>query len=310
LATAPGSADVLKVTSLSKSFGKLKALAGINLEIKDGSSILLLGPNGAGKTTLLRCVMGLLRFKGSITYHGLDVDRQGSRARALIGYVPQASAYHENLSVISDARLFASLKSVGKERVEENLKRFDLWQYKDKKIGALSSGMRQRLGVALALLSDPPLLIFDEPTTNLDIRNQVEFQSIIKQLSSEGKTLLIATHLSGLDSQADRAIIMDSGKVIADDTPSKLMDRIGTRGEFNVRPKVEDFEKVRSLLEGLGVEALKPSAPWLSFMVPGEKKAEIIDAISRGGYSLEDFVVEPTSIESNYRRLLGEKVGQ
>ncbi|MDA4127097.1 MAG: ABC transporter ATP-binding protein, partial [Thaumarchaeota archaeon] len=270
----------------------------------------LLGPNGAGKTTLIRCVMGLLRFKGNITYHGLSVNRQGSQVRSLIGYVPQQSAYHENLSVISDARLFASLKNVGRDKVDKNLKRFDLWQYKDKKIKSLSSGMRQRLGVALALLSDPPLMIFDEPTTNLDIRNQVEFQAIIKELSSEGKTLLMATHLSGLDKQADRAIIMDSGKVIADDTPGNLMSRIGTRSEFNVRPKSKDFDKILSLLEGLGVEELEPSPPWISFIVSGEKKSEIMDAISRGGYSLEDFVVEPSSIESQYQRLIGGNGGQ
>src|SRR5579862_2889830 len=171
---------MLEVSQVSKKFRKFQALDGVSFTIKKGSTVLLLGPNGAGKTTFIRCFMGLLNFKGQISFEGMSVSREGKKVRMKMGYVPQYFTFYEESPVIDQANLVCRLKGAQLKQVEDKLRMFNLWDVRRKSIKSLSSGMRQKLAIALALLNDPPFLIFDEPVTNVDVKGQLEFQSLIK----------------------------------------------------------------------------------------------------------------------------------
>jgi ABC-2 type transport system ATP-binding protein len=294
----------LAISDVSKYFGHFRALNQVNFEIQEGSTVILIGPNGAGKTTLLRCILGLLNFRGRITLDGVDVKKHGERVRSMIGYVPQQSAYYENLAVMDESRLIAKLKKSPFSRIEPCLKEFNLWEQRKKQIRSLSSGMKQRLGVALALLSDPSFLIFDEPTSNLDLLNQLEFQAMLERLAKEGKTILVATHLSGLSKSADRAIVIDLGRVVADGVPKELLQRINTTDTVYVRTRSEDVERVQQLLQEDGVRNLSFKGGWISFLVSPERKAQSLSKLVGAGYSVEDVIIEQSSIESEYLKFL------
>src|SRR2546425_67744 len=164
--------NLLEVEHLTKNFGKFTALNEVSLQIRDGNTVLLLGPNGAGKTTLIRCVMGLLHFRGKITLDSLDARTDGIDLREKIGYVPQQSSYYENLRILDQGRYIAGLKKASFEELKKKLETVGLWNVRTRHVKSLSSGMKQRLGLALALLNDPPFLIFDEPTSNVDMTGQ------------------------------------------------------------------------------------------------------------------------------------------
>src|SRR2546425_1252235 len=141
---------MLEVQNLSKFYGKFKAVDQATFQINQGSKVLLLGPNGAGKTTIIKCIMGLLNFKGSIKMEGVDVRHDHGKAKLKIGYVPQQFSFYDNISIETQAKYVARLKGINPSVVPEKLKKVNLWQHKNKRVKALSSGMRQRLAVGLA----------------------------------------------------------------------------------------------------------------------------------------------------------------
>jgi ABC-type multidrug transport system ATPase subunit len=160
---------MLKVSRLSKRYAKTPALDGIDFELGKGAVLAVLGANGAGKTTLIKCVVGLVHFNGQVEVDGVDVARRGKQARARIGYMPQNPAFHNDLTVAEAALFFADLKGASHSQARELVESVGLGDHAEKKVGALSGGMRQRLALSVALLADPPLLVLDEPASGLDI---------------------------------------------------------------------------------------------------------------------------------------------
>ncbi len=280
------------------------AVSNASFEIPKGATTLLLGPNGAGKSTIIKCIMGLLNYKGVINVDGLDATKDGQAVRSRVGYVPQQSAYYENLSVLSEARFVARLKGSNAGEVEERLKQVDLWKNRQLRVKELSSGMRQRLGIALAVLKEPSLLIFDEPTSNVDLRGQLEFQTLLRDFAKAGKTILITTHLSGLDENADNAVVMTNGRIVANGPPRDLLSKMGVSDVLYLKAKKEDEERAISLLRGLGVDTFNRKDEWIEFSVSPERKVEALGVLIRGGVQIRDLIIEPTKIESEYLRLL------
>src|SRR5579872_5998645 len=205
---SPNPNNILEVTHLRKKFGKFAAVDDVSFSVAKGSRVLLLGPNGAGKSTIIKCVMGLLSFSGEIHADGVDAKRDSEEARKRIGYIPQQLAYYENLTVYDQTLFICKLKKAKIAKIQENLQKVDLWEHRKKKVKSLSQGMKQRLGIAIALLSEPPLLIFDEPTVNVDLKGQLDFQATAERLAGEGKTVLIVTHYPGFGDFANDAIVM------------------------------------------------------------------------------------------------------
>jgi ABC-2 type transport system ATP-binding protein len=223
----------ISVTGLVKSFGDVRALDGVDLEVPSGSVLGLLGPNGAGKTTTVRVLTTLLRpDAGTVRVTGLDVVRDAVELRSRIGLAGQYAAVDENLTGLENlvmvGRLYGERRAVAKRRGEELLARFDLVEAAKRPAKTYSGGMRRRLDLAAALVASPPVLFLDEPTTGLDPRSRLEVWATIEGLVAEGTTVLLTTqYLDEADRLADLIAVIDRGHVIAEGTPDALKDRVG-----------------------------------------------------------------------------------
>ena len=183
------------VTNLSKSYGKQKALDNLSLEIKSGQITGLLGPNGAGKSTLMKIITGsLLPDEGMVEVNGVNVADQPLKVQKVLGYLPEHNPQYLELYVKEYLAYVASIYKVKKSAVDRVIEQTVLGPEKHKKIGALSKGYRQRVGLAAALIPDPEVLILDEPTTGLDPAQLIEIRALLKNIASN-KTVLFSTHI-------------------------------------------------------------------------------------------------------------------
>lgn len=221
------------VEGLAKRFGSVVALDGIDFEVPVGSVFGLLGPNGAGKTTAVRILATILRpDAGRAEVLGYDVVRQAQEVRYSIGLAGQSAAVDPNLTGEENLRLIGKLAHLPRRqtamRARELLERFELADAADRTVKTYSGGMRRRLDVAAALVQRPPVLFLDEPTTGLDLHSRNELWAMIRELTSEGATVLLTTqYLEEADRLADRVAVVDNGKVIANDTSAALKARLG-----------------------------------------------------------------------------------
>jgi ABC-type multidrug transport system ATPase subunit len=221
---------MIKVTNLTKKFGSFTAVDDLAFEIAPGEAVALWGPNGAGKTTVIRSLLGLLSTSGSLQVNGFEVQKQGKKARAAIGYVPQELAFYDDMSARDTLLFYAQLKRVPTARVDQALAEVGLSAHGAKPVAALSGGMKQRLALACALLADPPLLVLDEPTSNLDTAARDEFVKLLLQQKAQGKTLLFTSHrLEEVEVLATRVLVLESGKLTLTCPPAELAARLGLR---------------------------------------------------------------------------------
>ena len=205
---------MIVVRDLVKRFGRQTILNGTSFRVAKGEAAVLWGPNGAGKTTVIRCVLGLHPHQGEIEVDGHSLRRNGKRARALIGYVPQELAFQENVPVDETIAFFARLRRCNVREVARRLEEAGLADAARRPAGALSGGMKQRLALAIALLGDPPILILDEPTSNLDTEARDAFFACLAALHKAGKTLLFTSHrLEEVQVLADHVLVLDHGRV-------------------------------------------------------------------------------------------------
>lgn len=215
---------VLVVSNLRKRYGSLTALDGVSFALDPGTVTAVLGPNGAGKTTMFRCILGVTTFEGQVSVDGFSSHRQGKAARSRIGYLPQTPAFSDGDSCREALEFLADLRGVEKGTVKGLLKRVDLLDQVDTNVAHLSGGMRQRLALAAALISDPPVLLLDEPTANLDAASRSQLHEQVGRLRDEGRTVLISTHfLDSMSDLADRALVLRQGRVLFDGTAEELL---------------------------------------------------------------------------------------
>lgn len=199
------------------------AVDDLSFELAAGQSLALWGVNGAGKTTVLKCLLGLLSCEGDLSLNGYDLRREGRAARRHLGYVPQELAFHNDLSVVETCRFYARLKDVSSERIPVVLAQVGLTGQERKAVGALSGGMKQRLALALALLADPPVLLLDEPTSNLDAGTRGEFIDLLVGLRQAGKTLLFTSHhVEEVTQLAERVLILQDGRLVAEGPTAEM----------------------------------------------------------------------------------------
>lgn len=218
----------LELDAISKSYGKVKALRGVSATLEDGVYGLL-GPNGAGKTTLINILIGILPSSGgTIRLDGNDTAQMGRSYFDLIGYMPQYPQFYANFTVWEFLSYMCQLKDVkdANDRMEEALVFVNLYDQKQMRIGALSGGMRQRLGIAQAILNDPKLLVLDEPTAGLDPGERIRFRNMISKLAP-GRIILLATHIvSDVECIAKEIILLQKGRLVMQGTPAKLEQSI------------------------------------------------------------------------------------
>jgi ABC-2 type transport system ATP-binding protein len=183
------------IENLTKSYGSQKALDGVSLEIKSGQITGLLGPNGAGKSTLMKIITGsVIPDQGAVTVNGVDVLKEPLKVQRVLGYLPEHNPQYLELYIKEYLEYVASIYKVEKSRVSQVIDMVLLGPEQHKKIGALSKGYRQRVGLAAALIPDPQILILDEPTTGLDPAQLVEIRALLKEIAAD-KTVLFSTHI-------------------------------------------------------------------------------------------------------------------
>ena len=204
---------MIRIEHVSKCYGRRVALSDVSFDLHPGEVTLLLGANGAGKSTLLRCLLGITDYEGSISVAGLSPMHKGCAVRSLIGYMPQTGGLHPDLTVDQTIRLYAEIRSVADERAAALLEEAGLTGHRSEKVGDLSGGMRQRLGFALALLTDPPILILDEPSASLDEASRAWLANRLRVMAKGGRTVLVSTHAGQeLLDIGDRRIILEDGR--------------------------------------------------------------------------------------------------
>ncbi|GMU54066.1 MAG: hypothetical protein AMXMBFR33_32120 [Candidatus Xenobia bacterium] len=285
----PAMNAVLKLEKVTKKFGRLTAVDGVSLEVKPGQAVALWGANGAGKTTLMRCLLGLLSCEGKLLIGEFDAQRQGKKARALLGYVPQELSFHDDLSVAETLELYATLRGV--RDPGQALARVGLDHCPERKVGQLSGGMKQRLALALALLGDPPLLLLDEPTSNLDLQGRQELLHLLGELRSQGKTMLFTSHrLDEVLALADRVVVLERGKVTLSATPAEMVGQQGWQTVMKLRMPSESLEQALELLVRSGFAASR-NGTGLWVEVPGDRKASPIQTLARAGIVVTDFEI-------------------
>jgi ABC-2 type transport system ATP-binding protein len=229
----PAGGAAVSVSGLEKSYGSVRALCGVDLEVQPGTVLGLLGPNGAGKTTIIRILTTLLApDAGEARVDGLDVVRDAARLRERIGLAGQYAAVDENLTGLENltmvGRLYGLPRAAAKRRGQELLDRFELLDAASRATKTYSGGMRRRLDLAAALVAEPPVLFLDEPTTGLDPRSRLQLWETIEGLVADGTTVLLTTqYLDEADRLASEIAVIDHGRVIAGGTPDELKDRVG-----------------------------------------------------------------------------------
>jgi len=255
-------APAVLIENLRKSYGAVVAVKNVSLQVKAGEIFGLLGPNGAGKTTTLRCLCTLSEpDAGRIEVSGISVTERPKQARQKLGYVAQEVAIDKVLTGRELLQLQAALyhlpRAFAKERIEQVIQLLGLQDYADQKSGTYSGGLKKRLDLAAGLLHQPDVLVLDEPTVGLDIESRFAVWEFLRQLRSQGTTVLLTSHyLEEIDMLADRVAIIDQGQVIASGTPTELKDKVGgDRITLRIREfaPLAEAEKAQSLLENLPV---------------------------------------------------------
>lgn len=282
---------MIEARNITKRFGRVVAVNDVSYTQERGESIALWGSNGAGKTTLIRCLLGVLRCRGGVLIDGLDVRRRGRGARALVGYVPQELAFHDDVRLGSAMMFFADLRGVKHDRAQSALAQVGLTGHERKRVRDLSGGMKQRLALAIALLADPPVIVLDEPTSNLDAAGRGEVVESLRRLKADGKTLLFASHRPDeVISLADRVLVMEKGAVVRDTTPAELWPTEKPVQVVRLYLTMASESEAAQILRDAG-HAVHLNGHGLCVAVPRDRKAEPIHTLARQAIEVRDLEV-------------------
>ncbi|MEU5409920.1 ATP-binding cassette domain-containing protein [Nocardia asteroides] len=303
----------VRTSGLGKSYGDFTAVGSIDLSIPAGSVFAMLGPNGAGKTTTVRMLATLLRpDRGSAEVFGYDVVRDATAVRSMIGLTGQYASVDETLTAAENLRLFGRLLGLSRRaaaaRSDELLAEFELTAVARRSVSAFSGGMRRRLDLAATLITVPPLIFLDEPTTGLDPHTRDRMWGIVRGLVERGATVLLTTqYLEEADALADRIAVIDRGTLVAEGTAAELKASIGEQVLRLDIPDTADLRRAETLIQELTGDVPEGSSTGtLTVALPDVARgADIVAACRAAGIGLRGFAVDRPDLNEVFLSLTG-----
>ena len=293
----------LEIINVSKSFGKKKVVDNVNITVYPGEICGFLGPNGAGKTTTIKMVLGLLSIdSGKIKVCGYDVKKNFEKAMENIGAIVENPDMYGYMSAIDNLKLYARIRGINKDRINEVIKLVELEKNAKEKVGKYSLGMKQRIGLALTLLHKPKVLILDEPTNGLDPAGIKKLRDILKEIShKENVAILVSSHiLSEMELMCDKVTVIDSGKIVK---TQKIGQEEENETEFVIKVKQEEVA-IKTLYEKLNIQVEKKQ-DGLHFNIIKEDISKVVkelvfnnidvEGVSEKEKKLEDLFFDATS---------------
>jgi ABC-2 type transport system ATP-binding protein len=303
---------MIKVSGLTKDYGARRAINNLSFDAQQGEIVGFLGPNGAGKTTTMRILTGYMPpTDGEAIIAGYNIVDESLEARRRIGYLPETTPLYTEMIVFDYLKYMGELRGVPEvdERVDEVLDMVGLGDRANGYIGNLSKGMRQRVGLAQALLHRPEVLILDEPTIGLDPGQVVEVRELIRELGKE-RTVLLSTHLlNEAQNICDRVLIINKGRIVAEDTTENLQARLlgAERVIIRVRGEADDeLAKTIKLIKGVrDVEIKNDGSVEFEFASGKDLRPEVAKQIIKSGYDLLELRPLGMSLEEIFLELTG-----
>jgi ABC-2 type transport system ATP-binding protein len=300
---------ILQVENLVKRYGEVEAVRGVSFSVEEGEVFGLLGPNGAGKTTTVEILEGLRNLdSGRVSVCGLDPQRDSNALKHEIGAALQATSLPDKLRVMEALRLFASFYRRRRDP-EELLKRFGLEEKRNAFYSQLSGGQKQRLALAMALVNDPKVLFFDEPTAGLDPQVRREIYDIIEELKHEKKTILMTTHyIEEAERLCDRVAIVDHGKMIALGTPRELKAHSGGATRIEVRLSKPETDRAMKSLEGVTDARQIDGAYVIHSKRPPQTIVSLVKHLEAEGNELVSLEIATPSLEDVFIEMTGRRM--
>ncbi len=252
---------MIEIKELCKQYGDKKALNKVSFNVLKGEILGFLGPNGAGKTTTMNIITGFLSAtSGKVTIDGHDILEEPSLAKKLIGYLPEQPPLYLDMTVLEYLRFISDLKqvprSIREKQIHEIMALVKLSDASKRMIHNLSKGYRQRVGLAQAMIGNPPILIFDEPTVGLDPKQIIEIRMLLKLLSKD-HTIIMSSHIiSEIQAVCDRVVIINAGRIVAIDTPNELSKRLSNQSKLSITIGSNDIEIEQVLRSVSGVSGV------------------------------------------------------
>jgi ABC-2 type transport system ATP-binding protein len=300
---------MIRVDGLTKDYGTRRAIENLTFEARQGEVVGFLGPNGAGKTTTMRILTGYMPpTSGSAKVAGFDIVSESLEVRRRVGYLPETVPLYADMTVFEYLKFFADLRHLpnAEDMVDEALEMVGMAERAEGYVGALSKGMRQRIGLAQALLHKPEVLILDEPTIGLDPAQVVEFRNIIRELGKE-RTVLLSTHiLSEAQALCDRVLIINKGHIVVEDSPENLQARLVGAERSILRVKGDADELAPKIAEIDGVQSVKaqPDGSLEFQFSPGvDVRPLVARTVVKAGYDLLELRPVGMSLEEIFLEL-------
>jgi len=302
---------MIKVSGLTKDYGARRAIQNLSFDAQQGEIVGFLGPNGAGKTTTMRILTGYMPpTDGEAIVAGYDVVEESLEVRKRVGYLPETVPLYTDMVVFDYLKFMGELRHIPNvdDRVDEVLDMVGLLERSNGFIGNLSKGMRQRVGLAQALLHRPEVLILDEPTIGLDPGQVVEVRELIREIGKE-RTVLLSTHLlHEAQNICDRVLIINKGKIVAEDTTENLQARLigAERVIVRVRGEADELADTIKSVKGVrGVETKEDGAVEFEFASGKDMRPEVAKQIIKSGYDLLELRPLGMSLEEIFLELTG-----